>query len=513
MTSPDSPPPRPPRARRFLPPVLALAAFLAALYVTAPPGPGLEPDSLSYVGAAESLVRHGTLRVPTAFWWEPDSTSALGQFPPGFPLAIALPLALGARPVAAARIVIAAAAGVTAWALAAAALAGGALGAVLAATLALIAPGVVNQHWIVLSEPLSYALLALTLCLMALDAERPLAYGAAAAAADMVRYAEVAAVGAAVLWAVGTRGTPRERARRGALALLPAVVFQGLWLARARLVHARTPFAGVGEFTGVAATVHQGIARLGAWLAPSPDLPPWAIPLALAALLAVAALGRHTARRAAAANPRATRFLAALALFVAVYGAVLLFSRTFVGGEIEFDDRILSPVFLCGGAAVGTMTGLAWPGWRRGWRVLAGLALAAWCGAALRVDAGQVRDLRTEGYGYEGADWQETDFAAWLRSGARGFEIFTNDPAAIYFLTGRPSRMLPETAAPDSLRAFTATFFRRPALLVGFTDAYRESPPPDSLARRLGLRAVQSFDYGAAWRRDTAPAPRRPRRP
>src|SRR5579859_3663636 len=153
--------------RGALPLALAVVAFLGALWITAAPGPGLEPDSMSYVGAAQSLVQRGALRVPTAYWWEGDSTAALGSFPPGFSLAIAIPAALGLAPVPAARIVIAASAAVTAWALAAAAFEAGALAACLAVVLGLLAPGVVGQHWIVLSEPLSYALLAIALGLMA----------------------------------------------------------------------------------------------------------------------------------------------------------------------------------------------------------------------------------------------------------------------------------------------------------------------------------------------------------
>src|SRR3989441_7795935 len=58
---------------------------------------------MSYVGAAESLVRHGTLRVPWTYWPEADSTSSLSDFPPAFSVAIAVPLAAGAPRVQAAR--------------------------------------------------------------------------------------------------------------------------------------------------------------------------------------------------------------------------------------------------------------------------------------------------------------------------------------------------------------------------------------------------------------------------
>ena len=497
---------------RAVPLGLAVLAGAGALWVTAAPGPGLEPDSMSYVGAAERLVRHGSLDVPTAYWWEPDSTSSLGSFPPGFSLAIAIPTALGVAPVQAARLVIVVAAAATAWVLAAAAFAGGGwFGASLAAALALLAPGVVNQHWIVLSEPLSYALLAMTLGLMASRPEKPLAYGLTAALANIVRYAEVAAVATAVLWALGQRGEWRVRFKRAILAGVPAVLIQGAWLLRERLVEARTPFSTVGEFAGVAKTVGQGVGRIGAWLVPSPVLPAWGVPMAILVGLGILWLVHQTAGRRAGIGDEGfpkglpdgrgigNAWLAALLTFCAVYVGILLFSRTFVGGEIEFDDRILSPLYLCGGAAVGTMVGGLWSGWQRVGRAAVALGLAAWVGAAVVVDVGQVRMLRTDGYGYEGVDWQHTDFARWLKVKGKPYEIYSNDPAAIYFLTGRPARMLPMTLAPDSVQRFRDVFLKRPALLVGFQDSYRQSAAPSVLARQYGLVKLEEFDYGVVW--------------
>ena len=485
---------------RFIPLVMAGIAGILALWITAAPGPGLEPDSMSYTGSAQWLAQHGSLAVPTAYWWESDSTSALGSFPPGYPVAISGPVALGVAPIQAARLVIVAAAMVTAWALASAAFAaGGWLAGILAPLLALLAPGVVTQHWIVLSEPLSYALLAVTLGLMATKPERAWAYGLTAALANIVRYAEVAIVASAVLWALAQPAGWRTRLKRAVLAGIPAVLLQGAWLARERLVEARTPFATVGHFAGVAGTVGQGIERIGAWLVPSAVLPTSLIPLAVLAMIAVFWLVHRTISVRVPQIGALELWLLSLLLFSAIYAGILLFSRTFVGGEIEFDDRILSPLYICGGAAVATMIGYLWDGWTVRGRWAAGGLLAAWIAAAVVVDVGQVRTLRAEGYGYEGTDWQKTDFARWLRTVGAKYEIYSNDPAAIYFLTGRPARMLPETLAPDSVARFRAVFDRHPSLLVGFQDDYRESAAPAVLARDYGLWKLQEFDYGTAW--------------
>jgi hypothetical protein len=55
------------------------------------------------------------------------------------------------------------------------------------------------------------------------------------------------------------------------------------------------------------------------------------------------------------------------------------------------------------------------------------------------------------------------------------------------------------TLAQDSVRRFAATFKKRPALLVEFQDAYRQSADVSVLARRYGLAKVQEFEYGRAW--------------
>ncbi|MFI5236149.1 MAG: hypothetical protein ACHQXA_10595, partial [Gemmatimonadales bacterium] len=99
--------------RQILPPIAGLVAGLLAFAITGPGGPALAPDSMSYLGAAQSLAQHRTLRVPLSDWNDADSTAALTDYAPGFPIVLAAPIALGAPPVPAARYVQALAAGLT----------------------------------------------------------------------------------------------------------------------------------------------------------------------------------------------------------------------------------------------------------------------------------------------------------------------------------------------------------------------------------------------------------------
>ena len=74
--------PLPPRGRRrltrlaLLAPALGAAAFALALAVTDPPGPGLDPDAMAYLGAAVSLARAGSYDVPAAVIWPIEGAHA-----------------------------------------------------------------------------------------------------------------------------------------------------------------------------------------------------------------------------------------------------------------------------------------------------------------------------------------------------------------------------------------------------------------------------------------------------
>ena len=75
--------------------LLGAVAFALALIITDPVGPGLDPDALSYMGAAESVAAHGIYQIPAAKWSSADSTAPLAHFPPGYSTVLALPVRLG----------------------------------------------------------------------------------------------------------------------------------------------------------------------------------------------------------------------------------------------------------------------------------------------------------------------------------------------------------------------------------------------------------------------------------
>ncbi len=483
--------------RSVLAALFGAAACVGALVVTEPPGPGLDPDAMSYLGSAEALVRQGSLRIPMATWDDPDSTSALTLFPPAFPLLIAVPVALGAPAVQAARGVEAAAAfgtvALVVWMVAAAA--GPGAGA-LAGTLLLATPAMALVHVPVLSEPLCFALLALTLALMA-TTRHPLAYGAAAAAAGLVRYAALSAVGAALLWAFGLRGPLRDRLRRAALAALPAFVLEGAWALR-------TFRPGAGHRVLVRGALGRSLGELrgtlAGWLAPAGGSSLLAAATAL--LVGAAAVWlvlRTVGRLRTGSSGSEGRLLQAAGLLAACYAAEVLASRVLFFDNIPFDYRILSPLLLLAELAVAVCVGVAWKTWtpwaRRGVAAAIGLWLVASAVSSVRT-ASIARD---GGWGYASDEWRRSPLAGWLRSEGRAYEIFSNDPAALYFVDHRPSRGLPPAPTPQVATAFGRALAARKGALVRFPEDYDEMAAPDSLATRLGLRRVAEFPDGVVW--------------
>src|SRR4051812_24394166 len=227
--------------RRFLvwlPALVAgILAFTLVLTVTDPPGPGLDPDALQYMGAAASVAESGEYDIPMDGWASADSTEPLTHFPPGYPTALAIPVRLGMEPAQAARLVDATSAFVMISTVvllvtvATSALVGALFGIALFGMTSMY-----TVHASVLSEPLYLACMALTLAAMVLAPNGPLRAGIPAAIAVMTRYAGLSIVGAVGLWALMQPGPWRDRIRRAAIAMAPALVLQVIWVLRTRIV-------------------------------------------------------------------------------------------------------------------------------------------------------------------------------------------------------------------------------------------------------------------------------------
>ena len=492
--------------------LVASVAFAGVILITEPPGPGLDPDAASYLGAAESWVAGTGFRVPTARWDSPDSTQRLAHFPPGFPRAIAMPHALGLPAPQAARLVEAIAAFFTfAILITLVGDAAGVVPALVAGVLLALTPAMTTVHLSVLSEPLFLACSALTLLAMVRVPTKPWWSGLAAAAAVMVRYAGVSAGMAATLWAFAQPATFTKRLRRAVIAGLPTLVAVMGWTLALRSAPSEDSVRRFAIYGDLGPTLALGRTTVIEWLAPSGDPLPfagWIAAGALVVLLALLVRGTRLhlagARAGTERDVIAIRTLAAFATLASTYLAVLFASRLLADPDIPLDERLLVPLMVlvvCAAVIAGARWWMAQEGTTRGMVARGALAavLVAWGAAALARVRDDVQWTSEFGSDFASDQWRRSPLIEWGRTDARDVALFSNWPVVGYFHLGRPVRELPETYDARVLRAFGDTLRRRKGIILGFNAPSPGMVNPDSLARLLGLRELGRFDDGRAW--------------
>jgi hypothetical protein len=483
------------RLPTFRVPLAVLLGAIACWFVfswTQPAGPGLDPDAVQYVSAAKSFATHGTFQVPDDSWDSPDSVDPLTHFPPGLSTVLAAPVALGADPLQAARVVNGVAALVTigmvflfvSWA------EGRAAGTVAAIAVA-VTPAVSYVFLDVLSEPLFFALMLVTLACMVWRPRSPLWAGLGAAAAAMVRYAGVSVIAAVGVWSLLLPGTLRERVRRAMVALVPGAIALGAWMVRTRL---ETNGGGIREFKvygQIVPTLDEGVRTLVGWSAPLVG-GLWRIAPAIVAACAVLVLARDAMRRWSVRErlsgtwsradrsgppgppgPRAAFAVAATLVLAACYVAVVVMARLFADPGIPLDERLLSPLMLLAIVAIVITLSNGWRVWRRTARIVAAVLLVCWAGASAWVTAQEGAYAVDTGNDYADESWFGSPLIAWVRDHAAGRELYTNYPTALYFHADRWARLMPKAPTPDTARAFADVVAQTHGLIVAFNRSSR----------------------------------------
>ena len=504
--------------------LLGILAFAAVLQITDPPAPGLDPDAASYLGAAESLVDRRGFRVPTADWWNADSTQPLTHFPPGLSTALALPTTLGMTPVQASRLVNALAAFVTVATLVLLVIdaTSVAVGAV-AGLVVLVMPSMYEVHASVLSEPLFLACAVLALAAMVRRPASPLASGIPAAVGLMARYVGVSLVLSVAVWTAAQPAPMRVRLRRALTTVLPAVVLQGSWVLWRRYVAATASIRTLALYGDLRPTITQGFQTVEAWLVPDPGAWSWSlrhhhllaiIALALASL--VVGKGAVALRASRAAPPtereapavRARRLLQAGSLMIGSYLAVVFVARLIADPLIPFDQRMLSPVFLLA-TILAAVCISSW--WRSTMSALPRTALAgallAWCVATALVTSHRHRRVRAFGSDIDAPRWARSELIAFARAEGASHPLYANQPAAVYLHLHRPARGVPGLEESHRMEAFADTVRAHDGRVLMFNLSGGTSRRIDALRRVQGLRVVLDGPTGVVF----APAFREPR--
>jgi 4-amino-4-deoxy-L-arabinose transferase-like glycosyltransferase len=488
--------------------MLGTLAFAGALAITSGAGPGLDPDSMSYLTAAHTLTHDGKLRDVDRDWFATDSTMPLAHWPPGYPIAIAGAERAGMGGIQGARIIGALAASVSIAAIVWLVSGTAGVGAgIVAAVVVMVTPAVVQVHESVLSEPLFIALLVLTLWAMVRLPDRPLVAGVCAGLASIVRYAGVSLVGAAMLWSLLRSGSLRQRIARAVVAGIPAALLQGAWVLRT--MHSAGPgsIRKLSIYGEITSTLREGWATASAWLVPGMSQSLGIFVAAGIAVLVVVAIWES--RRIGTVS----RAVLAVALLAGCYVALVLASRVIADPGIPLDDRMMAPLLVLLEIAIVLAVVPAWRGWPRAGRVALVIALVAWCAAALRVSVGSARYAVGTGNDFAEDCWRDSPVAAWVRTQGAGRPVYSNVPEALYFHAHRFAHEPPDEFNASTLLAFADTLARRRALLVVFDETCGNlARSVDSMTAQLPLREVAALPTGRVYesRGDSGGSPRAP---
>ena len=491
--------------------------FAAALVFvsTTAPGPGLDPDSMAYLGAAKSLVQQGEMRVPTAKWSRVDSTSALSLWPPGYPAAIALPVLFGVSPVQSARWINVFAAAVTAAAIVLLIASPVGYTAGVAGVLVVFATQALFDTQIsVLSEPLFIALLLILLIAMIHARDRLILLGVLSAAAVMVRYAGAAAPLAAVAWTLlDSRHDVRSRIRRGVTVAIVPVIAIAWWFTRTAIAPDRHATPKLKLYGGWAATLGQARDTLAEWLAP---LLPDGIVQQCVALLAgvviivfiVSAVRDTSGKRLRHMRVRGVSTLITAAIVLgACYLLVVLTSRALVGGTIPLDWRILAPLIVLLEVSIVTAIGYWWRAYHSPIRAALALVLLLWLGAAATVTVNDAVYAATDGSDFANSDWRASPLTQWVRDNAAGHRLYSNWPPALYFDANRIARELPEAIKPEDVVPFGNQLRKDHGYVVAYDEESSDFISTQTLVHEIGLHRVVRTADGAVWSADSVASP------
>lgn len=485
---------------------LGALAFALVMLGTRPPGPGLYGDSAGYMGAAESLARHGTLRIPFAPYASTDSTSALAQWPPGFPVLIAAPMvASGASAITSARLIVAASAAATVMLIVA--LVGSTFGFAwgLVATLVVaLSASVVAVHLDALSEPPFITAIVATLWLMTRRPGQPLWYGTAGAVAVLLRYVGLGVVAACALWAaLQPAASLGARIRRGIVAALPGVIVYVAWSA---VVHATGGTVRRLHFDHYPVmTVRQFLGATLSWLGPDPvGVTVGAARVPRAGLKVVLVIGVVWVIVRAWGQSALVR----ASVIVGAGCAGLLLVAQLLQANVEFSDRMFSPVHAALDIGIVAAVASWWPWSRR--HLIALAAIGVWGLVSVRAVAALVHIARTEGFYHAKLDVVNSRLWTWVRDSATSqpVALYSNDVADVYFATHRPSRSMPWIVDADTARALATALGRHPSLII-WANGYTESvifpelrsiaATPEGLEASLRVKRRAVFPEGVVW--------------
>ena len=491
--------------------ILGLAAGVAVVGSNRPPLlPATHSDGVEYTSAAESLVSRGTLEIPVTHWSDPDSTTVLSHYPPGFSVAIALPMrvarvssatsvrwALGAGAALAAGMVFWIASGI-----------GGLWAGLVASALVAATPALAGIYVAVWSESLYLGTALLLLWALVTKPRRTLLHGVLAALGVALRYVGVAGVATAVWLAWGGRTTRRDRVLDAARAGGPGLLFLLGW--QVYVGGGSEEIRSAGVYPGAAAQAAEFVLLLGAWLSPvnlGRVIPPEWVILGVAIVGLTVIVGGRPADpagdgsawplRSPSSPARIARARKVFSLFALIYVGVVVTSRVFLDPLVPFDARLFAPVLVL--ISIAFSVALA-RGLRR-WPRPVGVALHGLVAIWMYFGVLDLRELVTvssrDGRYYTHVRWSEDPIVRSVDRGWTSPYLYSNEAAMVYFYGSRPAKHL--WRSHEDAAAFRAAFEARPGPILVTLPAKEVDVSLETIERTLDVWLYRRSEAAALY--------------
>ena len=490
-------------------------------------GIGLRGDSLAYIGGARSLVAgYGYSRISGG-----GEVVPINHFPPLYSTLLAGAGRLGADAIRASRVLNALLLGLNAVLLGILVARGtgkrtlGVLAAFLLGTNHVL----VDVHSWAMAEPLYLSflltfLLALQSYLTRTRRQTLVLAAVLAGLSILVRYAGLALIVTGLLSLLAPVLDKRKRIADLGVFLAIGLAPPFAWFIRNLLL--------LGSMTNRTFTYHPpsvDAVRAGSWTmwfwtVPSKiftriedriSLLTFATIVLFLAVFLILVLGWSRWRREAAVERRSSdplALLVLLSLHFLVYSLLILANLLFYDASTPLDGRILSPLFLVLLALLGVGLSAMW----NFGQALPRMAVIVMCVlfplASVDDVIDVVRSAHAHGLGFSGRAWQESEIMAAVRQ-LPDVTIYTNEPDAVYFLSGRPSYIVLSQIDPVTrgeredydnwLRSAQGSLRKPDSVLVLF---HVESLMADPWDREMvivlteGLACVQTYGDGSIYR-------------
>lgn len=196
------------------------------------------------------------------------------------------------------------------------------------------------------------------------------------------------------------------------------------------------------------------------------------------------------------------RFIFLLLTYLIVYVSLLIVSLTFFDASTRLNDRILSPVYLISLILGFIILWKVLPVEEKLWlKTIIIVFCIGFIGLNFFRSASVLREMKINGRGFTGRQWQASESIAAIGNIAPDVVIHTNEALPVYFITGRPTNNIPEKIDPvknqiptdyeSNLQKILHSIDNCDGVLVIFRDSYLTTlfPPLEEFTSGMELQA------------------------